>query len=230
MAKGVFIPKTESHWYEESVNKMKHFALLLVDKKDYIHAIFGEHWSNKGPTTKQELQKVKTEMEEMPDSPYSGNPYRFVWVKTDHGEMFWETDEENIPDAATTKLEKYLIIYVDEYGDKSISENPIKDEFDLWKQFYRISSKVADLESHWRVYDKSRVPEIYKLQEGFIAQKLEDCWESYDIVSDAVEYNAAQDKKMCDAIIEEKKAKGDKCWEFITMGEAFQHFLSMFEN
>ena len=230
MAKGVFIPKTESHWSEDYVDKMKHFALLLVDEKDYIHVIFGEHWNNKGPITKTELEKVKTEMEGMPESPYNNSPYRFVWCKTDHGEMFWETDEENIPDAATTKLEKYLITFIDEYGNKSIPENPISDEFDLWRQFYHISSKVANLESHWHVYDKSKIPEIYKCKEGFIAQKLEHSWTSYNVISDAIEYNAAEDRKMCDAILKEKKDKGDECWEYITMGEAFQYFLNMFED
>ena len=230
MAKGVFIPKTESHWNEDYVNKMKHFALLLVDEKDYIHAIFGEHWNKKGTITKPELKKMKTEMEEMPNSPYNNNPYRLVWCKTDHGEMFWETDEEEIPDGATTSLNKYLIISVDEYGDKTISENPIEDEYDLWKRFYRISSKIADLEIHWRIYDKNKVPEIYKCKEGFIAQKLERSWKSYDIVSEAIEYNAAQDRKMCDTILKEKKEKGDECWEFITIGEAFQYFLNMFKD
>ena len=223
------ISKTESHWSEHWLKNMTNFALLVVDEKDYVHAIFGEHWNNKGPITKKELKKVKTEMEEMPNSPYNGNPYRLVWGKTEYGETFLEADEETIPDDATTKLEKYHIIYVDEDGNKSISENPIIDEFSLWKQFYHISSEVADLERHWQIYDKSKIPEIYKRKEGFIAQKLEYSWKSYDFISDPVEYNAAQDKRMCDAIQKKKKEKGDKCWEFITMGEAFQHFLNMFK-
>lgn len=225
----VFIPKTESHWGEEMVNNMKHFALVLVDAKERVHTVFGEHWSNKGPTTKEELKKVKTEMEEMPNSPYNGNQYRLVWCKTEYGQMFWETDEENIPDTATTSLDKYLIVSIDEYGDKHVSENPIEDEFDLWLRFCHISSKVADLESHWRIYDKSRIPEIYELKEGFIAQKLERCWESFDIISDAIEYNAKYDKTMCDEIHKHKEENGDKFPEFITMGEAFEWFLKKFE-
>lgn len=222
-----FIPKTESHWSKDYVAKMKHFALVLVDNKDRIIRVLGEHWNKEeGPVTKRELRKYKEEAEKttIPRTPWT----RYVWTKTDYGQLFFETDEEELPDSATTELTKYLVIWVDEYGNKSISENPITDEFGLWKAFYEVARKVADLEGHWRIYDKTRIPEIYELKEGFIAQRLSTGWKSYDIESEPIVYNARADRDMVDELQNHKKENGEQ-WEFITMGDAFDWFLKKFE-
>ena len=219
-----FISKNNSHWNEYTVPKMKHFALVLVDQKERIISVSGEHWNPNGPKTKKELAETKRKLESV-----EGVCAKPVWCKTSHGNSFWEVNEEDIPDDATTELDKYLIISVDEYGNKEIDQNPVKDEFDLWDYFYEVSSKVARLECHWHAYDKNRIPEIYELKEGFIAQKLEEGWKSYDIVSEPVNYNALADKNMLDEIIANRAKIGEKHPEFITMDEAFQYFLKKFE-
>lgn len=214
-----FISKGNGHWNKYTVPNMRHFALVLIDDRERVLNVIGEHWNKDedGPITKNAIKVFKCKFDNIEST------CRWVWCKTEHGEHFYEVDEKDIPDDATTELEKYLIIDIDNYGDKHIKKNPVGDEFDLWKRFYKISRKVMDLEIHWNAYDKSRVPEIYELKEGFIAQKLDKEWERYEIISEPVEYNAMVDRNMLD----EMKNSGEDT-DFLTMGDAFNWFMKKF--
>ena len=216
------IKKPDSHWYKD-VEKMKSFALVSADHKGHVLHAVGKHWNPDGPITKYELAKHYALYSEAMER----NGYYMCFARTDDGYLFYEVDESEIPDRATTELDQFFVIKIDENGDKILPQKNIVDEFDLWYLFKEIAEKVARLETYLTYRDKSRLPEIYELKEGFIAQKLTDRWECYEFASEPVEYNAKKDKELLDEIQEDRRSKRLDA-DFITMREAFEFFLKKF--
>lgn len=225
------ITKNNTHYNPYIVNKIKEFALLVVCGEDFVSAAFGEpwnngtesHWFNKPLVTKKDLQifakEKRAELEKA--------NIRFVWAKASSMTSFYECDESDIPDNATTEVDKFLVFFVDKYGDKTMNENPIMNKFQLTKHILNLARKISDLETHWRYKDPSRIPEIYEMKEALIIHKLEHGWQSYRM-SDEFMYNAKVDREILDRIEENKKTAGDKCWQVVTFGELTDYIFNQF--
>ena len=225
------ITKKDTHYNKYIVNKTKEFALLVVCGENFVSAAIGEpwnngtesHWFNKPLITKKDLQIFVKEKKA--DMEKAG--IRFVWAKASSETLFYECDESDIPDNATTEVDKFLVFFVDEYGDKTMNENPIMNKFQLTKHIANLSRKVSDLETYWRYEDPSRIPEIYEMKEALITHKLEYGWQSYRM-SDEFVYNAKVDREILDKIEENKKAAGDEFWKVVTFMELTDYIFNQF--
>lgn len=225
----ILLTKNDSHYSKYIVDGLTDFALLIVQGENFISGIFGEHWngtkakawSDHDLVTKKDLERfVEDKSESM-----GAAGLRFVWAKADSENVFYECNKEDIPEDATTEQEKFLVISVDEYGDKSISENPIWDKFTLTKEIKELSENVSKLESYWYYKDSSRIPEIYKTKTGFEIRRLHKTWKIYDVDNTFV-FNANTQKQILDDLQAEKLAAGDEL-AVITTHEMIDKIYSM---
>ena len=227
------ITKKDYHYNKYIVDKTKEFALLVVCRENFVSAAIGEpwndgtenHWFNKPLVTKKDLQIFAKEKHA--DMEKAG--IRFVWAKASSMTLFYECDENDIPDDSTTEVDKFLVFFIDEYGDKTMDENPIMNKFQLTKHIGSLSRKISDLETHWRYKDPSKIPEIYEMEEALIIHKLEHTWSSYRM-SDEFVYNAKVYREILDTIKENKRATGNKCWECVTLGELTDYIFDQIDN